>query len=147
MTHNKDYSNHCLGTCGVVYPICAFQRELTVLSSCQILIDMMLTRKFLLYALLTGLILLLTSFFATMKEDWRKELNSSKMSEEPPTVMPQIQQDPHLHNDLFNRSLTLINITDFKFSINNDICNVSSVSLVVIVHSAPQNDKARNIIR
>ena len=35
----------------------------------------------------------------------------------------------------------------FQFIINNDICNTTSITLVFIVHSAPQNSLARDIIR
>ena len=58
-----------------------------------------------------------------------------------------IAKVPHLHPDLFTRNLTLINITNFQFIINNDICNTTSITLVVIVHSALQNSLARDIIR
>ena len=54
---------------------------------------------------------------------------------------------PHIHKDLFKLNFTLINITDFHFTINNDICNTSSLTLVVLVHSATQNKEARDIIR
>ena len=53
----------------------------------------------------------------------------------------------HTHKDLYTRNLTLINMTNFKFLINNDICNVTPVAIVTIVHSAAQNEKARDIIR
>ena len=52
-----------------------------------------------------------------------------------------------MHQRLYGRNLTLINITNFQFLINNDICNVRRVSLVTIIHSASQNTEARAIIR
>ena len=51
------------------------------------------------------------------------------------------------HSDLNDNNLTLINITNFKFVINNDICNVQRVALVTIVHSAVENQEARSMIR
>merc|ERR1711936_731211 len=56
-------------------------------------------------------------------------------------------QESHVHQDLFSRNLTLISITDFQFLINNDICNSSHIAQVILVHSAPQNKRARDIIR
>ena len=53
----------------------------------------------------------------------------------------------HTHKDLYTRNLTLINMTNFKFLINNDICNVTPIAIVTIVHTAAQNKKARDIIR
>ena len=53
----------------------------------------------------------------------------------------------HPHRDLYTRNLTLINIKNFKFLINNDICNVTPVAIVTIVHSSVENAKAREIIR
>ena len=53
----------------------------------------------------------------------------------------------HEHHDLFDRNLSLINITNFKFIINSDICNVERISLVTIIHSAAQNKDARKMIR
>jgi hypothetical protein len=55
--------------------------------------------------------------------------------------------EPHPHHDLYTRNLTLINITNFKFIINNDICNVTPIALVTIVHTALGNKEARDIIR
>ena len=37
--------------------------------------------------------------------------------------------DAHPHQNLMEHNFTLINITNFKFLINNDICNVSKESL------------------
>ena len=53
----------------------------------------------------------------------------------------------HPHSDLYTRNLSLINIQNFKFLINNDICNVTPLAIVTIVHSAAENTKAREIIR
>ena len=66
---------------------------------------------------------------------------SSEVREEKPLA------EAHPHSDLYTRNLTLINITNFKFLINNDICNVSPVAIVTIVHSAVENKAARDIIR
>ena len=41
----------------------------------------------------------------------------------------------------------VLNFTKFKFTINNDICNVRDVSLVTTIHSAAQNTEARSLIR
>ena len=51
------------------------------------------------------------------------------------------------HNNLHPDDLTLIDLHPFTMEINQDICNVSSIALVTIVHSAVQNDDARKIIR
>ena len=53
----------------------------------------------------------------------------------------------HPHSDLYTRNLTLINIKNFKFLINNDICNVTPIAIVTIVHSSVENRAARDIIR
>ena len=53
----------------------------------------------------------------------------------------------YLYTDLYNRNLTLINITNFKFVINNNICNVQRVTLVTIIHTAVKNIDARSMIR
>ena len=57
------------------------------------------------------------------------------------------KNEEYLHKDLFDRDLTLINITNFKFVINNDICNVRRVALVTIIHTAVDNHEARSMIR
>ena len=57
------------------------------------------------------------------------------------------KNEEYLHEDLFDRNLTLINMTNFKFVINNDICNVRRVALVTIVHTAVDNHEARSMIR
>ena len=58
-----------------------------------------------------------------------------------------IHEEDYSHDHLYDRNLTVINMTSFKFLINNDICNVRRVSLVTIIHSASQNTAARAIIR
>ena len=58
-----------------------------------------------------------------------------------------IHEEDYFHDHLYDRNLTVINMTSFKFLINNDICNVRRVSLVTIIHSASQNTAARAIIR
>ena len=70
------------------------------------------------------------------------------MSTDPP-VDGQISDldQPHPHDLDLDRNLTLINITNFKFLINNDICNVSKISIVTIIHSSSQNTVARDMIR
>ena len=45
------------------------------------------------------------------------------------------------------RNLTLVDLTRFKFRINNDICCGVAVGLLVLVHSAVGNSAARGIIR
>ena len=60
--------------------------------------------------------------------------------------VPEYEED-YPHDHLYDRNLTLVNLTNFKFLINNDICNVRRVSLVTIIHSASQNTEARAIIR
>ena len=57
------------------------------------------------------------------------------------------KNEEYPHNDLFDRNLTLINITNFNFIINNDICNVRRVALVTIIHTAVDNHEARSMIR
>ena len=44
-------------------------------------------------------------------------------------------------------NLSLINITNFQFIINNDVCDMSSIAIITIVHSALDNSYARHIIR
>ena len=60
--------------------------------------------------------------------------------------VPEYEED-YPHDHLYDRNLTLVNLTNFKFLINNDICNVRRVSLVTIIHSASQNTEARAMIR
>ena len=56
-------------------------------------------------------------------------------------------EEDYPHDHLYDRNLTLVNLTKFKFLIISDICNVPHVSLVTIIHSASQNTEARAIIR
>ena len=58
-----------------------------------------------------------------------------------------VPEQPHHHYDLYDRDLTVINITKFKFLINNDICNVSKIHMVSIIHTAGPNVDARQVIR
>ena len=57
----------------------------------------------------------------------------------------------HLNIKHYRRPLgepiTIINITNFRFIINNNICNSSDISIITIVHSALGNFDARNVIR
>ena len=57
-----------------------------------------------------------------------------------------VNSSPFTKNVL-KKNFTLINITDFYFPINNDICNIGHLPMVVTVHSATQNKGARDIIR
>ena len=52
-----------------------------------------------------------------------------------------------MHQRLYGRNLTLINITNFQFLINNDICNDSNIALVTLVYSATSNFKERTLVR
>ena len=61
--------------------------------------------------------------------------------------VPEYEEEDYPHDHLYDRNLTLVNLTNFKFLINNDICNVRRVSLVTIIHSASQNTEARAMIR
>ena len=51
------------------------------------------------------------------------------------------------HEELYDRNLTLVDIPNFKFVINNEICNVQRVALVTIIHTAVDNHEARSMIR
>jgi len=51
------------------------------------------------------------------------------------------------NNKIKNKTFTLINITNFQFIINNDICNVSKIPIVTIIHSAIENKESRKMIR
>ena len=44
-------------------------------------------------------------------------------------------------------NLTLINISNFQFLINTDICNVTNIAIVTLVHTAMEYEAARNVIR
>ncbi|XP_023330623.1 beta-1,3-galactosyltransferase 1 isoform X2 [Eurytemora carolleeae] len=67
-------------------------------------------------------------------------------AQEPPTVHV-ASNVPHVHANLHPDNLTLIDIKNFKLNINQDICNVSEIGLVTIIHSAVENTEARRIIR
>ena len=61
--------------------------------------------------------------------------------------VPEYEEEDYPHDHLYDRNLTLVNLTNFMFLINSDICNVRRVSLVTIIHSASQNTEARAMIR
>ena len=51
-------------------------------------------------------------------------------------------------NRLFHRKKApLFNLTELKFNFKNPICEFIPIHIVVIVHSATQNRRARDIIR
>ena len=77
--------------------------------------------------------------------DMQQSMQSIEDEEEVASRTEKNEEYPH--NDLFDRNLTLINITNFKFIINNDICNVRRVALVTIIHTAVDNHEARSMIR
>ena len=52
---------------------------------------------------------------------------------------PPMANVPHYHENLHPPNLQLINITDFNIIINTDICNVTDIALVTIIHSAGSN--------
>ncbi|KZC13307.1 PREDICTED: beta-1,3-galactosyltransferase 5-like [Dufourea novaeangliae] len=55
---------------------------------------------------------------------------------------------PYLLNELpFGDRSTLIDIKDFRFTINHDPCNRSSPLVLMLVHSAPENLLKRNVVR
>ena len=56
-------------------------------------------------------------------------------------------EEDYPHDHLYDRNLTVINMTSFKFLINNDICNDSNIALVTLVYSAASNFKERTIVR
>ena len=55
--------------------------------------------------------------------------------------------EEYSHEELYDRNLTLVDIPNFKFVINNDICNVQRVALLTIIHTAVDNHEARSMIR
>ena len=57
-----------------------------------------------------------------------------------------VKNEEYLQKDLA-RNLTVINMTNFEFVINNDICNVRRVALVTIIHTAVNHHEARSVIR
>ena len=44
------------------------------------------------------------------------------------------------HDDLYTRNLTVINITNFRFLLNNDICDVDNIVIVTTVFSGNRSD-------
>ena len=52
-----------------------------------------------------------------------------------------------INNPMPMGNMTLINITNFKFLINNNICDVSNINIVTIIYSSAQNAEARDNIR
>ncbi|XP_023348344.1 uncharacterized protein LOC111717058 [Eurytemora carolleeae] len=65
-----------------------------------------------------------------------------------PSTLPAVASNiPHVHSNLHPDNITLININNFKININFDICNVSQIGMVIIIHSAVPNKEARNAIR
>lgn len=64
----------------------------------------------------------------------------------PGNVTPSPQ--PYLLNELpFGDKSTLIDIKNFRFTINHDPCNRTHPLLLMLVHSAPENFLKRNIVR
>merc|ERR1712126_142312 len=49
--------------------------------------------------------------------------------------------------NLYPTNHTLVNIVNFSFHINNDICQNEKVTFVIIVHTAPNNVRSREILR
>ena len=47
-----------------------------------------------------------------------------------------IQSEPQEHFQLYPNNLSLLDIDNFSFILNADICNVKDIALVTIVHSA-----------
>ena len=76
---------------------------------------------------------------------WKEDKVQPEEKEEVAIATEKNEEYPH--PDLYDRDLTLINITNFKFVINNDICNVQRVALVTIIHTAVDNHEARSMIR
>ena len=113
----------------------------------------MWAQKYVLYSLTAGIFLTLIYQFLSWAGQGHfhleKILNFEKLDDLKEGIDRKslLTQIPHLHLDLFTRNLTLINITNFQFIINNEICNITTISLVIIVHSAPHNIHLRNMIR
>lgn len=60
------------------------------------------------------------------------------------TLPPQ----PYTLSELpFGDKSTLIDIKDFRFTINHDPCNRTQLLLLMLVHSAPENFPKRNVVR
>ena len=76
---------------------------------------------------------------------WKEDEVKPEEKKEVAIVTEKNEEYPH--TDLYDRDLTLINISNFKFVINNDICNVQRVALVTIIHTAVDNHEARSMIR
>ena len=51
-----------------------------------------------------------------------------------------IRHRSRTHDDLYTRNLTVINITNFRFLINNDICDVDNIVIVTTVFSGNRSD-------
>ena len=81
------------------------------------------------------------------QEPLRKEVLVTLPEDEKEIASTTEKNEEYPHNDLYERNLTLINITNFKFVINNDICNVRRIALVTIIHTAVDNHEARSMIR
>ena len=60
-----------------------------------------------------------------------------------------IQIEPNVtkKSDLFPRDLTVADLKNFSFSLNNDMCGNDPVTFVIIVSSATNADDDRNILR
>ena len=52
-----------------------------------------------------------------------------------------------INNPMPMENMTVINITNFQFLINNNICNVSNIHIVTLIYSSAQNAEARDNIR
>ena len=119
----------------------------------------MISNKYIVVGFLatTGLIYLL--YYNSAQADFNKHKNvpeknknlhnkmQNAQNEEEVVTSTKMKNDEYPHNDLNDRNLTLIDIKNFKFLINNDICNVRRVSLVTIIHTAVENFEARSMIR
>ena len=51
-----------------------------------------------------------------------------------------IRHRSRTHDDLYTRNLTVINITNFRFLINDDICDVDNIVIVTTVFSGNRSD-------
>ena len=99
------------------------------------------------------LLLMLLFFFATIDYPFHHSqglmVNLSNASKGDP--LPNSRIETRILNDLpkilFPTNLTVIDRNDFQFLINNDVCGFSTVNIVILIHSAIQNRKARDIIR
>ena len=50
------------------------------------------------------------------------------------------------HNNLSPANMTVIDLVEFKFLLTSDICSMAPLALVTLVHSAPGNRAARDMI-